>query len=111
MRNGRAIVGVVAIFAVGPAVAQTCVPLTRADVYALPKDAVDRAICTMKDEDLRAIQAATEAMQKAGLYSPAHNQAMREQSACHKAYMTSTTLYRERFGEQQPACPAPSAQR
>ena len=81
----------------GPTFAQTCVPLTRADVHALPREAIDKAYCSVRNESLRATRAATAAVGSAD-----ERRAWNIDRECSRAYLTTLSLYRERFGDNSP---------
>jgi hypothetical protein len=81
----------------GPSFAQTCVPLTRADVRALPREAIDKVYCSVRNESLRATSAVTAAV---GLAE--EREAWRIDRECSRAYLATLSLYRERFGDKSP---------
>src|SRR5438067_1287178 len=82
----------------GTASAQTCVPLTRADVRALPREAIDKLYCSVRNESLRATSAVTAAV---GLPDE-EREAWRIDRECTRAYLAMLSLYRERFGDNSP---------
>jgi len=81
----------------GPSFAQTCVPLTRADVRALPREAINKVYCSVRNESLRATSAAI-----ATVGSPEEREAWRIDRECSRVYLATLSLYRERFGDNSP---------
>lgn len=105
----RSIVTVV-LLAANAGYGQTCIPLTRADVYSMPRETLDRAYCSISAETYAAMKRYNEALNGPGFGSIQFKTASAAEKACIDALLVSDTLYQERYGKPSPDCEADKAQ-